>query len=611
MLAHRLVFSLVVLTALAASPTVANAAVQVFTPRTVPAGKVAVARVEAGPGQKVCSLTARSGKTVQGPFRAAAKPVATFTWQVPSLARNASWTLSARCAKRANGLARAKAGQAKVSVAATRSGGVLRLLVPGSVRTVSSRMADFEPSPGGLDCAAPWNGYRSGIDQTGYCTGYDVWYASKRLGHPATFGLGANAASWMKLAPSRGLTVRTTPGPGTIAWWRGTSSEASHVAVVESVGAGSITVAEMNRKRWNVASTRTIRLGTKAAPDRYLALPTGVNIDNGGVSFPVTPGPLPVIQPVPPRGGSRTVEIISTTQSPISRLTTLFTLGYGADNVFRATPLATADNVLGIAGDVDGDGRAELVSLKPWPPSSGTFQYVVARPGADGRVTVTTAPAPERPSATAVLDVNGDGRADIVSFESQGYVVALANGDGTFTRGPATAIPAPGYFGTPVVGDFTGDGRADLLLSIDLLVSNGDGTFTPRPAFDGNAPWPGPIAAGDFDEDGKADAVTLVPPGSDSTPSGYYLSRSNGDGTFAPVERFADTVPQTHQVWPGDVDGDGHVDLVAVEHVAEAREVITRYVAYLGRGDATFTKVVLATGQHVGAATAVGDFDGR
>lgn len=587
---------------------------QVAAPKSVPAGKAGAARVDAGKGNKTCSLTVRSGKVQQGPFRSTAKPAAVFNWTVPANARKGRWTLAFRCAKNSKGLVKAKAKTVAMTVTTARSGGERRLVKPGSLRSAPLRTFDFFGTPRGTDCAAAWNGYKSVRDETGYCTGYDTWYAFKLMGLPQFKDLGDHTFEWQMHAQLKGLYVGKVAIPRSIAWWRGTAEEPTRVAFVEQASPTSITVKEMNRTRWNVATRRTIQLGTKGAPDGYLSLPP-LNIDNGVITQPPGPlGPLPSIGAPPVRGGGRTAEIVSTTYSMIGGRTSLFSLGYGMDNVFRAAHVSNldrpfTDNVE--SGDVDGDGRADLVALTqaPAPP-----HYVVARSTGDGGFTqvVTPTPLAEHPSAWVVVDANDDRRADVVSFEGGTYVVAFSNGDGSFSRGAPVAIPAPGYFGRPVVGDFTGDGRADLLLGISLLVNGGNGTFTEQTAFGGSALWPGPTAGGDFDEDGKADVVTLVPPGSGTPEPGYYVSLSHGDGTFTAPRRFADRVPETHRVWTGDIDGDGHVDLVAVEHVSEAGEPRPRYVAFLGHGDGTFTRIVLATNSTFGSqVTTVGDFDGR
>ena len=58
------------------------------------------------------------------------------------------------------------------------------------------------------------------------------------------------------------------------------------------------------------------------------------------------------------------------------------------------------------------------------------------------------------------VDVDGDGRPDLVAHSVEGLVVAHGNGDGTFGQPRALNRPA-----TPLaVADFNGDTFADLLV---------------------------------------------------------------------------------------------------------------------------------------------------
>lgn len=82
----------------------------------------------------------------------------------------------------------------------------------------------------------------------GYCT----WYVAQKRYVP----WGGNAGTWLYNAKARGYKTGKTPQKGAIlvtseSWW-------GHVAIVESVGKGTITVSEMNYKGWAKTSKRTI-----------------------------------------------------------------------------------------------------------------------------------------------------------------------------------------------------------------------------------------------------------------------------------------------------------------------------------------------------------------
>lgn len=87
-----------------------------------------------------------------------------------------------------------------------------------------------------------------------YSRGYCTYYVASRRAVPSNWG---NASSWYYNAQISGFKVGSTPVPGAIAW--GGGGYYGHVAYVESVSGGSVTVSEMNfNGNWNRVTSRTV-----------------------------------------------------------------------------------------------------------------------------------------------------------------------------------------------------------------------------------------------------------------------------------------------------------------------------------------------------------------
>jgi hypothetical protein len=168
------------------------------------------------------------------------------------------------------------------------------------------------------------------------------------------------------------------------------------------------------------------------------------------------------------------------------------------------------------AGDVDGDGFADVITGSG-AGRSGEVKVFSGRDGSVLRDMFVFARAFTGGISVAAGDVNGDGRADLVVGSGPGMpaqVRVLNANDGSTLR---AFMPYGVFFGGVWVaaGDVTGDGFADIVTGAGagggphVLVVNGVtgavalGFFAFDPAFTGGAR----VAAGDVNGDGRADVI--------------------------------------------------------------------------------------------------------
>ncbi len=266
-------------------------------------------------------------------------------------------------------------------------------------------------------------------------------------------------------------------------------------------------------------------------------------------------------------------------------------------NQFGAAPSAggwSSENIYPrFVADVDGDGPGDVVGFA----NDGVY---VALGNGDGTFGTThlglsgifgAGPAggnwtSENTYPRVLGDVNGDFRADIVGFASDGIYVALAQANGTFAApqhvmsafGNDTA--AGGWASQDayprLLADVNGDGKADIVAfasdGVYVALSQGNGTVaSPIHASSGfgtNAGWTSqnltPRAVADINHDNRADIVGFGP-------NGVFYALGQADGTFGPVTQDLAGYGSAAGGWTsqdqfprelGDVTGDFRADIV-------------------------------------------------
>jgi FG-GAP-like repeat len=235
------------------------------------------------------------------------------------------------------------------------------------------------------------------------------------------------------------------------------------------------------------------------------------------------------------------------------------------------------------AGDLNGDGNLDLVT-----DSWGTDQVEVLF--GDGRGAFTApgsffAVGKHPYQRVRVADVNGDGRADVITTNLEGDNVTVLLGDGRGGLRPSAGSPfhcgdSPFNF---AVGDVNADGRPDLAIvnspsstsdrrgrdGLTILLGDGAGGFemtAGSPLATGRIP--NIAAAGDVNGDGTADVAVSSPDGDSVT---VFLMGGKG----AVASRYTVTVgghPKGLAI--RDLNGDGKADMVVTNNGDNAVTVL-------------------------------------
>lgn len=228
-----------------------------------------------------------------------------------------------------------------------------------------------------------------------------------------------------------------------------------------------------------------------------------------------------------------------------------------------------------LVADVDGDGRPDLIANSAQPkgefPESVVWYRTPDRPREADRWPRFIAADGDAPGLTHYLgcgDVNGDGRADIMTAAKGGPMAPDGTGDwfayweapaDPASRGWTKRLVARGEPGATNIlpGDVNGDGR------IDLVCSRGHGVglvwfagpdWTPH-QIDATLEGPHCLVLADLDGDGDLDVATCA---KDSRKTVWF--ENDGRGRFSP--HVIDDDQAAYDIRAVDIDGDGDLDLL-------------------------------------------------
>jgi len=217
--------------------------------------------------------------------------------------------------------------------------------------------------------------------------------------------------------------------------------------------------------------------------------------------------------------------------------------------------------------DLDGDGNLDLLFTSG--PNAPPYDFFTARGFGDGTFgpTIRWLIGTCGSAYPGAFDLDNDGDLDVVNTEDRGCAggadnslyVSLNQGDGTFA--PHIKVPVSPLVDNVAAGDFDEDGILDLITmagSSKLLLGLGDGRFAPERALAADL-WALNAIVDDLDGDGHLDIASH---GVQELRGTLRVLWGDGTGQFE-VSDFARIPSLGNWIEPTDLDGDGDTDFVS------------------------------------------------
>ncbi|WP_460502006.1 FG-GAP-like repeat-containing protein, partial [Hymenobacter agri] len=270
-------------------------------------------------------------------------------------------------------------------------------------------------------------------------------------------------------------------------------------------------------------------------------------------------------------------------------------------------------------GDVNGDGRPDIVVDNANSNNVSVLLGSATTPGTF-LAAVSYGSGATAPRGLGLIDLNGDGRLDIVVGGSDANIGVLLNQAATpGTFGPAVTYTSGVATDGIAVGDVNGDGRADVAVTgfqttntITVLLNSAatPGTFPTATAYNSGGVKPRGVTLADVNGDGRAD---IIAGNETSNTVGVLFNQAATPGTFGTAAMYASGASGPDGVRVRDMNGDGRPDIVATNYNVSSGTTVSVLLNSVATPGTFATGTTYSSGGQGPVGLALGDLnnDGR